>query len=141
MTHRNGCALLVAVFGAGHAQPVFIAVAEQAIEIVDCLYQPIPQIGSRLPVQEGSSATDVGATAAWAGASEDSVLAMLLSVGGWAFVGLSTSALLLFPGVYLAIVKTIVPSEPSGNLTLWRVRGLAGVVAGLILIYYGVLAL
>jgi hypothetical protein len=89
----------------------------------------------------GACGLAVGATVAWAGASEDSVLAMILSVGGWAVVVLSTSALLLFPGVYHAIVKTIVPSEPSGNLTLWRVRGLGGVVAGLILIYYGVLAL
>jgi len=89
----------------------------------------------------GACGLAVGATVAWAGASEDGVLAMILSVGGWALVGLSTSALLLFPGVYLAVVKTIVPSEPSGNLTLWRVRGLSGVVAGLILIYYGALAL
>ena len=89
----------------------------------------------------GACGLPVWAAVAWAGASEDSVLAIILSVGGWALVGLSTSALLLFPGVYLAIVKTIVPSEPSGSLTLWRLRGLAGVVAGLTLIYYGALAL
>ena len=83
----------------------------------------------------------LGATMVWAGASEDSVLATVLSVFGWAMVAMGTLVMLLFPGVYRAMANALLPSDISGSLLLWRFRGLAGVIAGVLLIYYGVLAL
>jgi hypothetical protein len=83
----------------------------------------------------------LGATMVWAGASEDSVLATVLSVFGWAMVAMGTLVMMLFPGVYRAMANAVLPSDPSGSLLLWRFRGLAGVIAGVLLMYYGVLAL
>ena len=89
----------------------------------------------------GAFVLALGAAMIWAGASEDSVLAIILTVVGWAFVGISTSGLVLFPGVYRAIADAMLPSDPSGSLIAWRFRGLVGVVAGVVLIYYGALSL
>ncbi len=86
-------------------------------------------------------ALTLGATMVRAGASADSGLADVLSVFGWVIVGISTPALVLFPGAYLALANAILPSDPSASLTGWRLRGLAGVIAGVLLIYFGALAL
>jgi hypothetical protein len=89
----------------------------------------------------GAFVLALGATMAWAGASEESVLATILTVLGWLFVGVGTLALVLFPDVYRAVANAVLPRDPSRNLFLWRFRGLVGVVAGAVLIYYGALAL
>ena len=89
----------------------------------------------------GALALTLGATIVWAGASEDSVLATILSVFGWAIVGISTPVLVLFPGAYLAIADTMLPSDATASLKWWRMRGLAGVIAGALLICFGTLAL
>ena len=78
---------------------------------------------------------------AWAGASEYSGLARILSVGGWAIVAISTLALVLFPAAYRAIAEAVLPSDADADLTGWRIRGLAGVILGGLLIYFGALAL
>ena len=78
---------------------------------------------------------------AWAGASEDSGLATFLTVFGWGLLGLSALALVLFPGIYRAMANAFLPSDTSGSLFLWRVRGLAGTLAGVLIIYFGALAL
>ena len=82
----------------------------------------------------------LGATMLWAGVSEDSVLATILSVFGVGSVAIGT-LVLLFPDVYLAIVKAMLPSDATASLIGWRMAGLAGVVAGGVLVYFGALAL
>ena len=82
----------------------------------------------------------LGAAMAWAGASEDNVLASILTVFGWYSIGMSTLLLVLFPGVYRAIANPFLPSDTS-NLFLWRFAGLVGVLFGGVLIYFGALAL
>jgi len=54
---------------------------------------------------------------------------------------ISALVLVLFPGVYRTIANPFMPSDTSGSLFLWRVRGLAGILAGVLIIYFGVLAL
>ena len=78
---------------------------------------------------------------AWAGTSEFGGLATFLRVGGWVVVAISTLALLLFPAAYRGMAEAILPSDTDDDLTGWRVIGLAGVMIGGLLIYYGVLAL
>ena len=82
----------------------------------------------------------LGVAMAWAGASEASVLASIMTVFGWASIGMSTLLLVLFPGVYRAIANPFLPSD-TDNLFLWRFGGLVGVAIGGLLIYFGVLAL
>ena len=53
----------------------------------------------------------------------------------------STLLLLLFPVVYRAIVESMLPSEGDTDMTGMRILGLAGVVIGGLLIYFGALAL
>ena len=89
----------------------------------------------------GACALILGASMVWAGASEDSGLATILLVGGWVVVGISTPALVVFPGVFRAIADAILPSDARPTPTWWRVRSLAGVAAGALLIYFGALAL
>ena len=83
----------------------------------------------------------LGAAMVWAGASEHSGLATFLSVVGWAFVGISTLALELFPAAYRAIAEAVLPSDTGAELTGWRLLGLLGVIIGGLLIYFGALAL
>ena len=55
---------------------------------------------------------------------------------------LGASALLvMFPGRYRAIANPVLPSDKSGSLFWWRVGGLAGTLIGVLIIYFGVLAL
>lgn len=89
----------------------------------------------------GAVMLTLGATLIWAGASEESGLASVLSVVGWALVVIATLALLLFPAAYRAVANSFLPSEPSGSLTAWRIRGLIGVIIGVLLIYFGALSL
>ena len=89
----------------------------------------------------GAVSLTLGATMVWAGASEHSGLATILSVVGWAMVAISTLALVLFPAVYRAIGESLLPSDPDADLTGWRILGLAGVIIGGFLIYFGALAL
>ncbi len=88
----------------------------------------------------GAFLVTLGAAMAWAGASEDSGLATFLTVFGWAIVGVSAMLLVLFPGVYRAIANPFLPSDTS-SLFLWRFAGLAGMGVGVLIIYFGVLAL
>ncbi len=88
----------------------------------------------------GAFLVPLGAAMAWAGASEDSGLATFLTVFGWGFLGAS-ALLVLFPGVYRAMANPFLPSDTSGSLFLWRFRGLAGTLVGVLIIYFGALAL
>jgi uncharacterized protein YjeT (DUF2065 family) len=89
----------------------------------------------------GAVALTLGASMAWAGASEHSGLATILSVGGWAIVGSSTLALVLFPAGYREIAQAVLPTSTDADLTGWRILGLIGVAIGGLLIYFGALAL
>ncbi len=89
----------------------------------------------------GAVALTLGAGMVWAGASADSGLATILSVVGWPIVGISTLALVLFPAVYRTIGEAVLPSDKDADLTGWRILGLAGVIIGGLLIYFGALAL
>ncbi len=82
----------------------------------------------------------LGAAMVWAGASGDSGLGTFLTVFGWGFLGAS-ALLVLFPGVYRAMANPFLPSDTSGSLFLWRFRGLAGTLVGVLIIYFGALAL
>ena len=74
-------------------------------------------------------------------ASEPSGLATVLSGVGWAVVGISTLALVLFPAAYRAIAEAVLPSTADADLIGWRLVGLLGVSIGGLLIYFGALAL
>ncbi len=89
----------------------------------------------------GAFLVPLGAAMAWAGASEDSGLATFLTVFGWGILGVSALLLVLFPGVYRAIADRFLPSDTSGSLYSWRFRGLAGTLVGVLIVYFGVLAL
>ena len=89
----------------------------------------------------GAFVMALGGAMVWAGTSEDSGLATFLTVLGWVMLVISALVLVLFPGVYHTIANPFMPSDTSGSLFLWRVRGLAGILAGVLIIYFGVLAL
>ena len=89
----------------------------------------------------GAFLVPLGAAMAWAGASEDHGLATFLTVFGWGFLGTSTLVLVLFPGIYRAMANPFLPSDTSGSLFLWRFRGLVGTLVGVLIIYFGALAL
>ena len=88
----------------------------------------------------GAFVLPVGATMVWAGASEDSGLAGFLLLIGLGTAGIAP-LMVLFPGAYRALANAFLPSDPSGSLTGWRMAGLAGVIAGVLLIYFGARAL
>ncbi len=88
----------------------------------------------------GAFLMTLGAAMVWASASEDSGLGTFLTIFGWGMLGVSALLLVLFPGVYRAIANPFMPSDTSG-LFLWRFAGLAGTVVGVLIIYFGVLAL
>ena len=89
----------------------------------------------------GASFVPLGAAMVWAGASEDSGLAAFLTVYGWGILGTSVLVLVLFPGVYRAMANRFLPSDTSDSLFLWRFRGLAGTLVGVLIIYFGARAL
>lgn len=89
----------------------------------------------------GVVALALGALLVRAGVSEENVLATILSLFGWVAVVFTIPALLLFPAVYRFIGQAVVPANEVADLTGWRVLGLAGVVIGGLLIYFGALAL
>lgn len=89
----------------------------------------------------GAIVLALGVTTVWAGGTEDTGLATVLSVGGWVMVVMAVPLMVVFPGAYQGMLKAVLPSDLSGQLTGWRLRGLAGVIAGLFLIYFGALAL
>lgn len=82
----------------------------------------------------------LGAVMVWASASEDSGLGTFLTIFGWGILGISALLFVLFPGVYRAIANPFMPSDMSGFF-LWRFAGLGGTLAGVLIIYFGVLAL
>jgi hypothetical protein len=83
----------------------------------------------------------VGLTMIWAGSSEDSGLADVLSFVGFAFVGISTLLLLLFPSAYRVLVDSMIPEDTSGVLTFLRFKSITGIIIGVLFIYFGVCAL
>ena len=83
----------------------------------------------------------VGLTMIWAGSSEDSGLASVLSFLGFAFVGMSTLLLLLFPSAFRALVDLMMPEDTSGVLTFLRFKSITGIIIGALFIYFGVHAL
>ena len=89
----------------------------------------------------GAFFVTLGAVLAWAGASEDSGLATFLTIFGWGVLGYSALVLVLFPSIYRAMANAFLPSDTSGSLFLWRFRGLAGTLVGVLVIYFGALAL
>ena len=89
----------------------------------------------------GAFAMALGGAMVWAGTSEDSGLATFLTVLGWVMLVISALVLVLFPGVCRAMANAFLPSDTSGRLFWWRFRGLAGTLAGVLIIYFGVLAL
>ncbi len=89
----------------------------------------------------GAFLVAIGAVMVWAGNSEDSGLAGVLLFLGLASVAGSTLLLVLFPGAYRALAGVFLPSDSSGRLVGWRIHGLVGVIVGVLLIYFGVLAL
>ena len=83
----------------------------------------------------------LGAVMVWASASEDSGLGTFLTIFGWGILVVSALLLVLFPGVYRAIANPFMPSDTSGFF-LWRFAGLGGtLLVGVLIIYFGVLAL
>jgi hypothetical protein len=89
----------------------------------------------------GASFVPLGTAMVWAGASEDSGLATFLTVYGRGILGVSVLVLVLFPGIYRAMANAFLPSDTSGSLFLWRFRGLAGTLVGVLVIYFGALTL
>jgi hypothetical protein len=83
----------------------------------------------------------LGAAMVWAGASEHTGLATVLSAVGWVVFGIGTLALMLFPAIYRSIAEAFLPSAADADLIGWRLVGLLGVGIGGLLIYFGALAL
>jgi uncharacterized protein YjeT (DUF2065 family) len=77
----------------------------------------------------------------WASSSEDTGLATILYYTGILFTGMSTILLLLFPSAYRSMVESLIPEDTTGVINYIRLKSLAGVVIGVLFIYYGALAL
>ena len=97
----------------------------------------------------GAFMLPLGVAMIWAGASEEgsfdlngqSTLAFILSLIGWAWVVVMTTALVLFPGFFRALIHTFVPSELSGSLIGWRLLGMVRIAISAPFVYFGALAL
>jgi uncharacterized protein YjeT (DUF2065 family) len=83
----------------------------------------------------------LGGALMWAGSTQQSGLASILSIFGWWTVGASVIALILFPNIYRELAQALLPMEGEENLPGWRFIGGLGMLVGLALIYYGALAL
>jgi hypothetical protein len=88
----------------------------------------------------GGFAVTFGAAMVWAGTTEDNGLATFLTVFGLGFLGVG-ALVMLFPGIYRAIANPVLPSDRSGSRFWWRVGGLTGTLIGVLIIYFGALAL
>jgi uncharacterized protein YjeT (DUF2065 family) len=88
----------------------------------------------------GAFVMALGGAIVWASTSEDSVLGTFLTIYGWVLLAFSAPLMVPFPGVYRAIANSFMPSATS-NFFLWRCAGLASVLVGVVIIYFGVLAL
>jgi hypothetical protein len=89
----------------------------------------------------GSLILLIGFAMIWAGSLEDSGLATVLFFVGFAFVGISTLLLLLFPGAYRDLVNSTMPEDSRGVMIFLRFKGIAGIFVGAAFIYFGVRAL
>ncbi len=97
----------------------------------------------------GAFLLPLGLAMIWAGASEQgsldlngqSTLAFILSLIGWVLVVFMTTALVLFPGSFRAIIQAFVPSDLSGSLIGWRLLGLVRIAISAPFVYFGALAL
>ncbi|MEE2776556.1 MAG: hypothetical protein VYE73_07305 [Acidobacteriota bacterium] len=78
-----------------------------------------------------------GATMVWAGGSEDTTLATVLTVAGWGILGLSVPALIVFPTSFRALVEWFYPESAPGRETFLQMRGVFGVVVGAFLVWFG----
>lgn len=84
----------------------------------------------------GALVLAVGLTLIWAGSLEDSGLTNALYFVGFAFAGISTLLLLLFPSAYRAMVNSTMPEDTSGVLAFLRFKGLTGIIIGILFIYF-----
>ncbi len=77
---------------------------------------------------------------AWAGTTDDCVLAGLLMLGGMSGIA-GGMVLILLPGVFRRFVTPFLPAAEEEPLPGWRVLGIAVTSGGFLLGYLGVLAL
>ena len=87
----------------------------------------------------GAAALILGGAMAWAGTTDHTGLAGLLAVGGIGAVAAGT-VLVIVPGAFRRLTA-LLPAVEEGRLSGWRVLGMVKTAAGLLLIYFGVLAL
>ncbi len=87
----------------------------------------------------GAFCLTLGPPMAWAGSSEDSILALLvLTVGRiWSVLG---AAAVLVPGAIGRGIAALLPTDPDNRLAVWRLGGLKAAF-GVLLIYFGARAL
>lgn len=83
----------------------------------------------------------LGVTLIWAGFAQESGLAQILFYVGICIVGASTLLLLVFPSLYRGLVDSMMPEDTDGVLLFARLKGLSGIVIGVLFIYYGALAI
>jgi hypothetical protein len=83
----------------------------------------------------------VGALMVWAGTTGYGTLATVLTIWGWAMIGVALVTLLLFPNLYRGLVRALIPDPVGGSLPGWRLVGLIGAGVGLLMIYVGIRAL
>ncbi len=88
----------------------------------------------------GAALLILGGVMAWAGTTDHSALASLLTVAGVASVAVGT-ILVTVPGVFSRYAVAFFPAIGEGRLSGWRVFGMVVTSAGLLLIYVGVRAL
>ena len=89
----------------------------------------------------GAALVVLGATLVWAGSTADTTLASVLEFFGWLIIAISTFLLVIFPAAYRAFAIGLLPPDDEENLRGWRLIGILGTIAGLVLIYFGALAL
>ena len=82
----------------------------------------------------------LGAAMIWAGTTEDSTLASLLTLAGLVTSPIGT-LVAIFSGWYRELAGAILPALDDESLPGWRLIGILGTSAGLVVIYVGVLAL
>ncbi len=88
----------------------------------------------------GAFLLTLGAAMVWAGTTEDSTLASLLTLVGLVISPIAT-LVVIFPGGYRELARAILPALDDESLPGWRLIGILGTSVGLVVIYVGVLAL